>query len=285
MKYVNYLFVFAFAFFSTATFAQAQNLPLNSEEFHEFGSQGLLLNFQAQEQGVLAIAIESIEIENERPLDISIILYDPYNQEIEQIDVDHAGKLHNERGFFIIPNAGEYTIKIARTLLGGLASFIDEQANSGNSLFEDNSNDSEITQKIHIAASFIPTTVFTSFLPEDKDGDNNPLNAISLPSNTEESMSASVGGENDTWDWWKIEGEFNIVIVTASTEDGNIMLRVYDPNKMEGDWLEEDQVITGEENLVFRPENPGDTVVLKITPFHFSDPNEEVHYTIKVEAY
>ena len=126
MKYMNYLFTFAFAFtvFNTALFAQEEDvslqimpLPLDSEEHYEYNynyttpynlSVGeLLFHFQAEEAGILAMAAEGGIDEDSR---ILINLYDQYNQHVQQLNVSHIR--HIQKGLLIIPSPGRYTIGV-----------------------------------------------------------------------------------------------------------------------------------------------------------------------------
>ena len=310
MKYINYLFLFVAFIFSTTVFAQESTvpLPLNSMEHYEYnGESELLFHFQAQAPGVLAIAAEGIENSS-----ISIILYDQYNQMIQRMGGDR-NKTHAGQGIFIIPSQGEYTIgvQLRRNLsssnnrmmqdelaalseeLGaelGLSVRIDipeEFNNIASENVEDDVSDLQ-PQMISMTSSFIPTSSFASFVVTDKDDDHNPSKAIELSSDTGvKTIETTVGGLNeDPWDWWKVEGEFNIVLVSASTEQGDIGIRVYDSNKFERAWEEADETISGEESLIIRPES-NEPIMLKIVPYYIygGDPNREIHYTITVEAY
>ena len=323
MKYINYLFIslFTFTVFSTILFAQDESpslqtmpLPLNIEGHYEYTYTDpinqigeLLFHFQAEEAGALAIAVSGGIKESV----VFINLYDEFNQQIQRLT---TGLRYGKEGIFVIPYPGTYTIGVQfqtfqapsqvqlqeqqppqeeNLSASALLAMSIESEESGNELSLPNDvtvNDSQDTTSaspmIRVASAFAPTSAFASFVATDKDDDDTPEKAkILISEEGRYTIEDSVGGLNtDPWDWWKIEEGFNIVLISASTEDGDIKFLFHDPNRVESLWDFQDEVARGIEEFNFNPENRG-PVWLKVVPVGVFDPDKEIPYTIEIQAY
>lgn len=314
MKYINYLFIFTFVFVSTLSFAQegpvsSQDqltpLPLNSVEHYDYTepeqARGEIpFHFQADQPGILAIASEGIKGS------ISVIrLYDSYKQKLQTIGARNTTP-HINKGFFIIPDAGRYIVEvqfqlpqqlsqlqqeIKDELNGALGEDVDIGIQIASNLFSDddqnNNPDSQSPQMIRIASSFTPTTAFASFFSGDKDGDSNPSVATNISPDNETAVSASVGGNNDLWDWWKVVGECKLVRFVATTENGDIVLESYpsgeDTLTME-DGILSDNGASGADEVemdVWRL-NDERPIAVRVRPY-WMEQGIDIPYTLKVE--
>ena len=351
MKYMNYLFVFTFAFsvFNTTLFAQEEAedvslqimpLPVYSEDgnfgenYYEYNYNypspypginvgELLFHFQAEEAGLLAIAVEG-GIEDSVTL---VNLYDQYNQHIQQLNVGHTPNI--KQGFLIIPNPGRYTVGVQYQVLevqqppeqqqeeAGVSALVqespDEDENDLNAFIrrrfnqaeqvdassdtnpdsdQGDSSDEQSPPMIRVESSFLPASMppsdFASFVVGDKDNDENPGKATGLIS--EEGaveITATVGGLDDLWDWWRIEEGFNMSL-TVQSVNGDVLIRVYDnPELVENDenWRTIDDDAIGTEEFTIRPQQEGieGPVFFKIRPF--SRVTRPINYIIKVQTF
>ena len=301
MRYVNYLCVFAFTLLSAVSFAQDLEepaiieesaiipLPLGVESY-DFVDKGLFFSFQAEEQGVLVVATKVFEDVNgnENAIDENIVitLHDEYGQQIEKVRGHYKGE-HTAQGVLILPSAGSYTIGIQRN------SVIANRFYGGQERVEQ-MEPLTTPMTAHIASSFVPTASFASFIVPDRDNDENPSKAIYLepgygkPGSIE--VRTSVGGGADPWDWWSIKGEYNVVIVRVLTQQGDVILHVFDPNTSDPSilsakgWAREDVVNEGREILVENPKN-GEPVVFRVLPYLPDNSTVEINYVMRVEIY
>ena len=297
MKYINYLFIFLFTFtFLNAALLSAQEssdqaaifLPEVVEK-HELPARGLFLDFQATEQGVLTIFAEVFENTDEGEAfvneDIIITLHDKYGQEIERINRNHGGQLYAEQGTLTIPDAGEYAIGIQKL------SVVEARLYYGREGAEELIENIEMFGMMRVArvrAFFTPSSPFSSLGVSailDKDGDSDPSKATLLDINT--TVNTSVGGlDSDPWDWWEIRGGFDtaIIKVLLTERATDVILHVYEPNKLKNEWLREDQTVEGMEVLEVNSRN-GESVIFRVQPYYHEgvDPSREFPYIIEVE--
>ena len=284
MKYINYLFLFSAFIFSTSVFAQqtqetqrveASPLSPNCVEGCDYESGELFFNFQAEEQGVLIIALRNPE--NIVTLNVAIRLYDQYYQKIDEMDKDQGGRTSAEQGIFIIPGPGDYVIGVEQTRRSSIFGEETEAENAPE------------TKTIRMTSAFMPTSSFTSFgsSPSDRDNNYSPDNAAVLSLNNEE--SAVVGGSEDLWDWWKMD-ECEFLKLTASTEQGDIVLEYYDPAKNKNGLSEIDNAggaskeQTGRDNVenldILQSDMENPIVAVRVRPFY---EEQEVQYRIRLD--
>ena len=313
MRHISYLFLFVAFIFNTSVFAQETeqavevSLPLNSVAEYNYDSGELFFNFQAEEQGVLAIAVRSVE--DNKVLDIVIHLYDQYHQPIERMDEDYKRTPSREQGVLVIPGPGSYIIGIEQTQLSRKleadivaeleveeveAEELEELAEVLIALGADGRLDDATfpfpifpdeldniivpeVKTIQMASAFIPTSSFVSFADPlgDRDGDDEPINASVVSPDSEE--EGIVGGANDPWDWWKMECRFVQVVVSAEGR-GDIILEY---NSSEDNWLIEDKAPPADNEQIDILQSNGEQFIhVRVRPYYVE---REVQYRIKIE--
>ena len=289
MKYVNYLVLFVAFIFSISVFAQQEEaaeilpLPLDVLEEYEYTGDGLSFHFQAEEQGVLAIAFEMTDVESRRDtVEVAINISDQYNQEVGDINEDYNGRMSAEQGIFVIPSAGQYTVRVQIMDMSRMVDFAgflseDQGINSPEELSELLAQPEG--RMMRITSTFAPTSSFASFgdSVEDVDGDRIPANAGVLSLGTKE--IATVGGASDPWDWWKMECSF--VQIVASTDEVDIVLETYDLE--EGEWRTQDTLMRESEREIEKMEIlqlNGEPIAVRIRPFYAE---QETQYDIEIE--
>ncbi len=295
MKYVNYLFLFVAFSFSTSLFAQPPQVeqeeqaqqtevppfPLGSEEEYEYNGENLVFHFQAEEQGVLVIALDVDGLREGEALEMAIQFRDLYDQKIA---IMGRGSRRAPQGIFIVRSAGEYMITIQQFLMvNPMPPDVTTELPDVDSLFglepENVPSDVEVTRTIRVVSSFLPTSSFASFGTfEDKDGDRSPINASLLLEDTEE--RAVVGGAEDPWDWWKMRCKF--LRLTASTEIGDIIL---EHNNAGNGWVRIDNhfrtpSIQGDLEEMQYLKLDTEFITVRVSPL---SEEEVVHYSIRID--
>ena len=197
MKYVNYLFLFVAFSFSTSLFAQPPQVeqeeqaqqtevppfPLGSEEEYEYNGENLVFHFQAEEQGVLVIALDVDGLREGEALEMAIQFRDLYDQKIA---IMGRGSRRAPQGIFIVRSAGEYMITIQQFLMvNPMPPDVTTELPDVDSLFglepENVPSDVEVTRTIRVVSSFLPTSSFASFGTfEDKDWRSQPYKCFTF---------------------------------------------------------------------------------------------------------